>query len=257
MKDCQDYFASSIHLILSNTMFSKLNGTLKNQKLKSLWKSASYTHQHALPPGVRPSPACRQSPVGRTAGVQLPPLARAFVFTSRAGGPSAGGSSPAPEGEDGQEAGQPAPRWWQGDDVAAPPPPARGGSRLPPVWGKRVSGQASLRGCHPAALPSNSPPYSQADRAEIFVAALGRAAWLPVSVWRCGATTSSFHTYPIQGTLQRAVHPSTQTSHPVTDLAHARSPFLRRQRALPSAPRSAKGCYCCRDFFGFAFDSLD
>lgn len=55
MKDCQDYFASSIHLILSNTMFSKLNGTSKNQKLKSLWKSASYTHQHALPPSLPPS----------------------------------------------------------------------------------------------------------------------------------------------------------------------------------------------------------
>lgn len=91
-------------------MFSKLNGTLKNQKLKSLWKSASYTHRHALPPslppGVRPSPACSQSPVGRNAGVQLPPLTRAFVFTSCAGGPSPGGSSPAPEGEDGWEAGQ-------------------------------------------------------------------------------------------------------------------------------------------------------
>lgn len=93
IKDCQDYFVLSIHLILSNTMFWKLNGMLGTRNWNLFGNQRLYTHQHVFTHSLTHSwgtaGPCLKTLVGRNMeGVQLSPLIRAFIFTSSTGGPS-------------------------------------------------------------------------------------------------------------------------------------------------------------------------
>lgn len=119
---------------------------------------------------------CLKSLVVRNMGVSAVSSHQRFRLHLQRRGTLPGGSSPAPETGDRQEAGR---RRVDGrGNVAAPPLWGRGGSCPSEGRGrqaKRESGQALLQGCHPAALPSNTRPgskprpYAKTDQAEIFV----------------------------------------------------------------------------------------
>lgn len=208
---------------------------------------------HSLIPGAQ---LCL---VGRQAGLWLSPLTRTFIFTSSTEDLSQEAGAQLLSGSTGrQEAHQPC----SDGNVDSPSPRGHSSSHSSKGRGrqaKRVSGQALLQGCHPTVLPSNARP----GRKPLPQARPSRNCccfvwvWFPVSVLRCRDTTSSFHMYLTQGTMQGLVHASPQTLHPVTVWAPAHSLFLGRQRELPSTPRPAKGSHCCWGFFGFAFNSSD
>lgn len=154
MKDCQDYFALSIHL--SNTTFWKLNGMLRTRNWNLFGnRHLTHTNMHSLTHSLthtllgyhHPLP---EVPPGQEHGGISSLLPSLPSSSPPAQGDLPGRLKPSSRGR-GRAGDRPAPSWWQGQRGCSS---ATGSRRLLPIRGQ---GQACETGIRPGFAPGLPP----------------------------------------------------------------------------------------------------